>query len=143
MMEVQKAIESLFRGGGKQGNTVTCLNCGVEVVVKNPEGQYTVRCPACGSNITMTRNYREFRGFVERRQTKIECPYCMDTGIVSINQQIDEGMYNFAYRCICPKGKERQETAIPFATGVDLAPLLKKFNKGGINVGRRQEIGEV
>jgi len=127
MMEISKVVNAMFKGNS--GNTVTCLNCNVEVLVKNPESQYTVRCPACGSGITLTRQFRE-RFMISQTKAVVCCPYCLDTGIVSLNQQVNESMYNFAYRCICPRGKERQETAIPFATGVDLAPLLKKFNKG-------------
>jgi len=120
----------------ERGNTVTCRKCDSEVLVKNPEKQYIIRCPSCGNEIKLTKGYREMRGFMERSKVHVSCPYCYDSGIVEIEKQIDESIYTFGYRCICPAGRGRPETGIPIATGIDLAPLLKKFNKGGIGVGK-------
>jgi DNA-directed RNA polymerase subunit RPC12/RpoP len=104
--------------------TVPCRYCGAMVLVDRPGEQYTVRCPSCGNKITLTRRYRERRGFVPSAP-KVRCRFCRGTGIVEVPIQVDEFMHEYAFRCICAAGRARPETGIPLATDIDLGPLLR------------------
>jgi DNA-directed RNA polymerase subunit RPC12/RpoP len=124
MEQVDQVLDRAFTGQERE-NTVPCRYCGATVRVEHPGRQWTLRCPACGQKIILTRGYRECRGFV-RSEKKRVCPYCDDIGIVEIPRQQDEVMYVFAYRCICQAGQARREKGIPSVAGVDLAPVLRR-----------------
>ena len=107
------------------GPVVPCRSCGAKVRVQ--KDQYTLRCPACGSKIVLSRAYREARGLAEKQEEKgAACPYCHDIGIIDLPVQVDENIFHYAYRCLCAAGRARTETAIPLAVDVDLAPLLRR-----------------
>ena len=121
---IDKIIERMLQPQ-EQSNTVPCRYCGANVLVDRPSEQFTLRCPACGQKITLSRGYRQSRGFIASPSKRI-CPYCDDTGIVEIPEQFDEMTYTFAYRCICSAGQARPEMGIPSVAGMDLAHLLKR-----------------
>lgn len=127
---MDKIIERMLQPQ-EQSNTVPCRYCGANVLIDRPGEQWTLRCPACGQKITLSRGYRESRGFTVLPGNKRVCPYCGDTGIVEIPEQFDMRTYTFAYRCICQIGQARPEKGIPSAAGVDLVPVIKRrWNRG-------------
>jgi len=102
---------------------VRCRKCGaVPAVVGN---QYTVRCAACGNYITLSRNYlawlkmQEHKNRYGKEYRKIKCALCEDRGYIITEEQADDTLAVFAYRCMCQTGQNRSDLAawpvIPFA----------------------------
>lgn len=95
--------------------TVKCRRCGAEPVFTGK--QYTTRCPSCGGSITLTRSYLAHLKVVKYKDTHggklpkriYNCQVCKDTGIVVLEEQIDNNMYEFGYKCFCPAGSRRDE----------------------------------
>jgi len=106
--------------------TVKCARCGREIEFQPT--QFSRFCPGCGNQITLTKQFRKRRLWqqgqgheVKAEDEGIKCQYCRDTGILVIEKQINNCIYQYAYRCICEAGSERQEQAIPQAWDVDLS----------------------
>jgi len=86
---------------------VKCAHCGCEVIF--PNGQRSRHCPRCNNLIVVRKEKRDW-----------DCPFCHDSGWVVIEKQINNFPYQFGYRCICDKGRNRPETGVPLAVDVDL-----------------------
>jgi len=128
-MESLADLADILAGMGQiqhDENTVPCRYCGARVQVTEPEKQFTLRCPSCGNEIRLSHKYRLARKFIRQDEEGEMCPYCWNTGIVEVQQQIDEQVYTFGYRCICQAGRNHPGTAIPLAVGIDLVPTAKR-----------------
>jgi rubrerythrin len=95
---------------------VRCRKCGAvpQLVGK----QYTTRCPSCGTVIQVTperlmllklAEYKAKYGQMWKPQKEYECGICQDRGYLVISKQVNDQLADFAYRCICQRGQERQE----------------------------------
>lgn len=95
--------------------SVKCRNCGA--VPRLIGKQYTLRCPACGFNITVTPNYlaglkrAELRARGEEYKKPVKCRICKDKGYVVLEEQVDDSIFTFAYRCPCQAGQKREDMA--------------------------------
>jgi len=128
MPEIKNVADILARMKEKKpaDHTVPCRVCDARVMVASSEKQWSVRCPACGNEILLTDKYRLARKFIEPKKDEAPCPYCRDTGIVSVTKQVDEMAHVFGYRCVCRAGREHSATGIPLATGVDMAAVVRQ-----------------
>ena len=116
---------------------VRCRKCGAVPMLVGK--QYTVRCPSCGGVITVTPNYlaalkvKEQRardpGFKIARQHR--CDICRDRGVVLLEEQVDDCVYEFGYRCLCPAGRQREDlSAWPVVPAEKVRPRLSLVEGG-------------
>lgn len=93
---------------------VKCRKCGA--ILQLVGKQYTVRCPRCGNIITVTptrlaelkvAEHRNRMG-VDLRQA-YRCEICKDQGFVILEQQVDDAICEFGYRCLCQAGAARDD----------------------------------
>lgn len=108
---------------------VKCRKCGAVPMMVGK--QYTVRCSSCGTNITVSPNYlqvlkeREYKakspGKLVRRH---KCSICCDQGYIILEEQLDEHVYEFGYRCLCRAGQMRGDL-----TGWPVVPAGKVKSK--------------
>lgn len=106
--------------------SVKCRRCGAMPMVTGK--QYTVRCPKCGMIIRITQSYLATLKLKESMkrygktqvQEKYNCKLCRDNGFVIIEQQIDDSVGTYGYRCLCAAGQNRIELS-----GWPLLPIEK------------------
>jgi predicted RNA-binding Zn-ribbon protein involved in translation (DUF1610 family) len=110
---------------------VTCRKCGAVVAMVGR--QYTNRCPACGTNITLTPSYLarlklfEYRAkYGDLKEPPPKCGICRDTGAVILEEQEDDSLAKYVYRCLCQAGQKRKEDwpVVPAAKVVAFTPRL-------------------
>ena len=93
---------------------IKCRKCGA--VPQLVGMQYSIRCVACGTLITVTppflaslkeQEYRLRNGRPLRLVPR--CRICEDEGYVLLKRQVDDRLYDYGYRCICQAGRKRDE----------------------------------
>lgn len=103
---------------------VRCRKCGATPALVGK--QYSVRCPACGTEIRVTPDRLAWLKLHEHRQKyageepRPACATCGDRGYVVAEEQIDDALCTFAYRCFCRAGADRTDLA-----GWPVIPLAK------------------
>lgn len=103
--------------------TINCARCKTEVEFTGK--QWSRNCPRCGNLIILTHIFREPEKHEEQQKPLYKCRYCRDTGWLVIEKQVNEQLYEYAYRCFCQTGQNRKETGIPIGFGVDVS--LRKW----------------
>lgn len=93
--------------------TMTCVRCKRDVSFQS--FQWSKKCE-CGNLVILSRGFRN----TNAAAPPAKCSYCRDTGVIVIEKQVDGQLYEYVYRCLCEAGWGRTETAIPFATDVDM-----------------------
>lgn len=109
-----KSIEQVLNDLKHVEVSIKCRNCGAvpQLVGK----QFTVRCPACGFNIMVTPSYlarmKKLELLAKQGQEykhPASCRICEDRGYVVLEEQIDENVFTFGYRCLCQAGQKRED----------------------------------
>lgn len=106
---------------GASDNQIRCKKCGTPQRLSG--NQYTTTCMKCGMHITVSKRRLE-EAQKEKQEKKytpdgkeivFNCGICLDTGIASIPQQVEGGVYDIAYKCFCSAGDRRKEafTKVP------------------------------
>jgi len=116
---------------------IKCRLCGAVPMLVGK--QYSVRCPSCGTNITVSPSYLVFlkekeykarndgKSFIKRHK----CNICKDRGFVILNEQMDELVYEFGYRCICQAGQKREDLlGWPVVPAAKVRPRLDVIRGG-------------
>lgn len=110
---------------------ITCAKCGA--VVSMVGKQYTARCHACGTNITVSmerlarQKQFEYRDKYGDLKVPVRCTFCQDTGAVILEEQVDDQLAKYVYRCICQAGQRRPEAwpVVPAAKIMAFTPHLR------------------
>lgn len=111
MEHIGSTIEKMFQRN--RTTAVYCRKCGTGPILRNGK-QYTLRCPSCGTHITLSRDYAKMldRNKIEEdrekgRAVKIEhdCNLCKDKGFVVLEEQLDDALVPLYYRCMCAAGR--------------------------------------
>lgn len=106
-----------------------CRKCGAVPMLVGK--QYSVRCHACGTRITVTPNFlarlkeREARARYGEGRPVYRCSICQDRGYVIVEQQVNDYLYDFLYRCLCSNGQNLESLA-----GVPVLPPQLAGGKG-------------
>jgi len=109
--------------------SIRCRKCGAvpQLVGK----QYSVKCPSCGSLITVTRSYlarlkqKEYKARYGEAYKVNKCNICDDKGFVILEEQVDEELATFGYRCLCQAGQKKELAGWPL---VPVAKVEKEIN---------------
>ena len=94
--------------------TVKCRRCGAVPALVGK--QYSVRCPSCGFSITVTQDHLAMLKLKEHKARNgkalikhYNCDICKDKGFLVLEEQVNNQVYEFGYRCFCPAGQKREE----------------------------------
>ena len=114
---------------------VKCAECGAILTMVGK--QYTARCHQCGTNITLTPEFLarlkqlEYKAKYgdDKKAISVKCSFCSDSGLVTLKEQVDDHMGNFAYRCLCQAGQKRTDLGglpvVPAAKVIAFMPYLR------------------
>lgn len=112
---------------------VICQECGNVLTMVGK--QYTARCNQCGINITLTPAYlarikqAEYQARYGEERVPVKCHFCSDSGLVTLKEQMDDHVGNYAYRCLCQAGQKRTDLSglpvVPAAKVIAFVPHLR------------------
>jgi hypothetical protein len=97
--------------------SVKCEKCGTVLQVVGR--QYSVRCHRCGTYITLTSRFLaklkqlEYRSKYGDLEVRYKCGICQDSGVVILEEQVDDQLAQYVYRCLCQAGQRREEKVWP------------------------------
>ncbi|HOV79538.1 MAG TPA: hypothetical protein PK728_05475 [Bacillota bacterium] len=120
--------------------SVRCRKCGAVPMLVGK--QYTVRCPSCGTAITVTPNYLAMLKMREQQAKesdfkiirRYQCNICKDQGYLVMEEQVNDDVYEFGYRCLCQAGHKRDDLAgWPVVPAAKVWPWLAQFKRQEIN----------
>jgi len=106
---------------------VKCLKCGAVPTLVGK--QYSIRCPVCGTYISFSPGYLaklkecEYRSRHGEMEERYRCSICQDSGLVILEEQVDETLTKYAYRCLCKAGQRRKE-AWPVVSAAKVLSVL-------------------
>lgn len=92
---------------------VKCEACGAVITMVGK--QYTARCHQCGTFITLSPAFLarlkllEYRAKYGDMEIKPKCSFCRDRGFVILQEQEDDHLGKYVYRCLCQAGQQRKE----------------------------------
>ena len=118
---------------------VKCRKCGAVSTLVGL--QYSVHCRTCGTHITALPDFLRFLKRQEYRKrypaedivAKHRCNVCKDKGWGILEEQIDETLSEFGYRCFCQAGQDTKKGGVSeFVRGWPVLPIRKI--KPGLNL---------
>lgn len=102
---------------------VKCRKCGAVPLLTGK--QFSTTCPRCGNYIRLTpqflaqlklreyvsRYYQEHGEYPKPPKRKYTCHICQDTGLAVMEEQTDNMLQDYAFRCLCKAGQDRGTSA--------------------------------
>lgn len=113
--------------------SLKCEGCGSVLTLVGK--QYTARCYTCGTNITLSPAFLarlkqfEYRAKHGKLEARPKCSICKDLGHVILDEQVDDHLGKYGYRCLCQAGMQRKDISgwpvVPAAKVMAFTPHLR------------------